>query len=143
MGSFHYGGRWSSPRTAMVYASTHLSLATLEILVYVNRASFLQTRVALRFEIDEDLVMQLDDSALPASWDALPAPVSSQKSGDAWAASSQSMGLLVPSAILPRGSEREERNLLLDPTYPDFIGQIHDVAILPFNFDDRITALLT
>jgi RES domain-containing protein len=125
----------------MVYASTHLSLATLEVLVHVNNATFLDSRVAIRFEIDDALVMQLDDQALPVSWDALPAPVSSQKSGDAWAASGQSMGLLVPSAILPKGNKREERNLLLDPKYPDFIDTIRNVEIIPFSFDDRIAVL--
>jgi RES domain-containing protein len=126
----------------MVYASTHLSLATLEVLVHVNNATFLQSRVAIRFELADELVMQLDNQALPLSWDALPAPVSSQRSGDAWAASGQSMGLLVPSAVLPKGNEREELNLLLNPKHPNFIDQIDAVDIIPLGFDDRITELV-
>ena len=126
----------------MVYASTHLSLATLEVLVHVNNATFLNSRVAIRFEIDDDLVMYLDEKALPLSWDTLPASVSTQKSGDAWSSSEQSMALVVPSAVLPGGDQLEERNLLLNPDYTDFLDQICNVQTIPFSFDNRITDLV-
>lgn len=142
VGSQKYGGRWSSVGTRMVYASTHLSLATLEVLVHVNKKSFVDSRVAIRFQVDDDLVMTLDEKHLPEAWDALPAPVSSQQSGDAWIKSRASMGLLVPTAVLPDRIRIEERNLLLNPEFPDFLDRIQNPEVISFSFDDRITGLV-
>ena len=37
IGAYHHGGRWNSPRGAMLYASSRRSLAMLEILVHGQR----------------------------------------------------------------------------------------------------------
>lgn len=142
IGSYQSGGRWSSPGTKMVYSSTHMSLSALEILVHARKNTFLKTRVVVRFELRDGLVRRLDDPLLPLSWDAFPAPASAQHTGDEWVRSKVSMGLLVPTAILPAAIRIEEKNLLLNPDYPEFLSEIKKPEIIRFNYDKRITDLI-
>lgn len=138
-GAFLYGGRWSSPGTRLVYASTHLSLAALEILVHATTRRFRESRVAVRLELPDDGLRRLDADALPADWDALPAAAAAQRLGDQWAAGGLSLGLLVPTAILPRGPELEESNLLLNPAFPGFAERVRPLEVFPFQLDRRLS----
>jgi RES domain-containing protein len=55
--------------------------------------------------------------------------------GSRWFQSAKTVGLLVPSIVVP-----EERNLLLNPSHRDFPRlQIHDAQ--PFRFDPRLNPL--
>lgn len=58
--------------------------------------------------------------------------VQSRASGDAWLHSASSLGLMVPSRVIPL-----ERNVLLNPRHPAMAGVT--VAVNePFVFDDRL-----
>ena len=140
-GSFRAGGRWSSPGTRLVYASSHLSLATLEVLVHCNRASFLQSRLALRFELPDGVIEQIPVDQLPEDWNSIPESVATQRIGDAWTASAAAAGLIVPSAVLPGGANLDEQNVVLNPAYPGLLDLISNVSLTAFDFDRRIAGL--
>lgn len=130
-GSFQYGGRWNSPGHRVVYLSESLSLAAFEILVHANAKQLLEPYRYLEVYVPEDLIMALDDSDLPENWTE-PFNYELQEIGDAWVASNESLGLSLPSAVVPG-----ERNVILCPGHPDF-RQISYGEIKPFTFDPRI-----
>jgi RES domain-containing protein len=140
-GSYRAGGRWSSVGTRMVYASTALSLATLEVLVHCNKQSFLNARVMVRFELEDDRIEQLPESELPETWNSIPESVGTQKIGDAWTKQGTAIGLIVPSATLPT-LRVEERNVLLNPNLPGMLEHLQNVTMQPFSTDSRLANLL-
>jgi RES domain-containing protein len=140
-GSFRAGGRWSSVGTRMVYASTTLSLATLEVLVHCNKQSFLNTRVMICFELEDALIEQLPEREWPETWNSIPESVATQKIGDAWIRQGSATGLIVPSATLP-SVRVEERNVLLNPHIPRMLEQLQSVEVEPFSTDSRLLSLL-
>ena len=56
IGAKKVGGRWNSRGTALVYASEHLSLAALELLVHLSVDEEPPDLVALWAEVDEDAI---------------------------------------------------------------------------------------
>jgi RES domain-containing protein len=126
-----YGGRWNSPRVAIVYGSQHKSLAALELLVHRDsrRPNRFKT---FFFQFPESLVEAVLLRDLPGDWRQEPPPPSTQQIGDAWVRESRSAVLAVPSIIIP-----EELNYLLNPVHPDFekitIGKPQNFA-----FDARL-----
>ena len=110
------GGRWNSPGFSVVYTSSSLSLATLEILVHLEEAEILANYFSF-FEvgIPEALVDVLDVSSLPSGWRAETTFPHSSALGDAWLRSLKSPVLAVPSVVTPG-----EKNFLLNPSHSDF-----------------------
>ena len=129
-----YGGRWNSPGTRMVYTSSTISLAILEILVHLQEASLLSSYSLIAARFDDALIESLDHSRLPDVWRSYQAPPELQRIGDEWVRSQRSAVLQVPSAVVER-----ESNYLLNPAHPDFssivIGEPE-----PFTFDERLLA---
>lgn len=127
-----YGGRWNPRGTAVVYASSSLSLATLELLVNAPRPQRLPGYAAFPCRFPDRIVEQLDLSSLPENWREYPAPPELQLIGSEWVTSLRSAVLAVPSAVV-----ESEPNYLLNPSHPDFpLIQIDDVR--PFRFDLRL-----
>jgi RES domain-containing protein len=107
-----YGGRWNDKGVPLVYTSSTLALAVVEILVHVDDvpANF----VAIRIDIPTEVaVEQLSARRLPRAWREHPAPARLQRVGTEWAQSLRSVALEVPSAIIP-----QERNVLINPLHP-------------------------
>lgn len=127
-----YGGRWNSPNTRMVYTSSTISLAVLEILVHLQETSFLSFYSLIPASFDDASVERLDRSALPDGWRAYPAPSELQRIGDAWVQSQRSAVVEVPSAIVER-----ESNYLLNPAHPDFSSVVIGEPET-FTFDARL-----
>jgi RES domain-containing protein len=136
-------GRWSSPGTAMIYASSHLTLATLEALVHCDENSLRIPRITLRFEVDEGSLEVLPLEALPEDWNALPESESTKRIGDAWARNCKHLGLIVPTATLLDGRKVQEKNILLNPKYPRFFEYLGEPDIESFRFDSRLEELVT
>jgi RES domain-containing protein len=111
-GGLRYAGRWNSAGTLIIYAATTLSLAVLEIFVHVRRPipRSLPLFVA---DIPNRLIKPL--SPIPPMWDTRPPSASSREAGDKWLESNASVGLLVPSVIVP-----QEDNCLINPAHPEF-----------------------
>jgi RES domain-containing protein len=110
-----YCGRWNSPGVRIVYASTSLSLAVLEILVHLQSDSVLPDYVSFTVEFPDSLIELVDRKVLPADWRSFPSPPKLREIGDTWIRQNSSVALRVPSAILT-----SEDNVLLNPTHRDF-----------------------
>jgi RES domain-containing protein len=124
------GGRWNSPGTPVVYASAHLSLAILELLVHVDPADLPDNLVSYEIVVPDDAVEELDENTLAPAW-RTDLHVT-RDVGDRWARASGMLALGVPSVIVPG-----ERNYLLNPAHPD-AAQLRVVSSAPFAFDERL-----
>lgn len=128
-GSRLWGGTWNSPGNPVVYLSSSLALAALEVLVNLppSRRSpgNLPTLIAVAIDLDPE---DIADPGFPAGQEV----VKSRTAGDAWLASQTSLALLVPSRVIPL-----ERNVLLNPRHPD-MSKISVALTAPFIFDDRL-----
>lgn len=130
-----HGGRWNSPGSAVVYTSSSLSLATLEVLVHLEDPdAFKRLFSWVPVEIPEDAVEHLDPAKLPAGWHADETNSTSQAVGDAWLRLMRSAVLAVPSVVTPG-----EWNYLLNPTHPRF-SEIKIGGAVPFQPDARLVS---
>ncbi len=130
-GAAKLGGRWNSRGVAVVYTSANRSLAALETLVHLTPPVMFHYRI-VRIEFDESWVERLPWAQLPSDWKTEPPPLSTRQLGDAWARSSRSAILAVPSVIVP-----QETNYLLNPAHPDF-ERITIGKPVSFTFDPRL-----
>jgi RES domain-containing protein len=125
-----WGGTWNNPGLPMVYLSSSLALSALEVLVNLpprqRRRGELPTLVAIAVEIDPYTVA---DPGFPARQEL----AQSRAVGDAWLRSASSLGLFVPSRVIPL-----ERNVLLNPRHPA-MTRVTVTLTEPFVFDDRLS----
>jgi RES domain-containing protein len=137
MGAYRVGGRWNSPGRHVVYASAHLSLAMLELLVHIDDAEAFRRRPhvyhSVRFTRQD--VALLEERDLPRGWDARPETRASQVVGDEWIDTKPAPVLAVPSVIVPPELRYDEAYLtyLIDPGHPAFataveVGPVRDLA---------------
>jgi RES domain-containing protein len=126
------GGRWNSPGSPLVYVAGSRSLAVLEILAHIGRATLLPAYVLISCSFGETLILDVETRTLPAGWRGYPSPPALQTIGDRWLRESTSAVLRVPSAIVPA-----ESNYLLNPAHADF----STITVQPperFEFDLRL-----
>lgn len=131
-GARAFPGRWNELGTRAVYASEHLALAVLELLVHMTPTQMRVLHHAFPVDVPDDLVETLSGAELPADWDAADSPPSTQALGSAWATSGRSLALVVPSAVLP-----VERNAVLNPAHVRF-DEVKIGAPQPYSFDPRL-----
>ena len=126
-----YGGRWNSKGTPMVYTSSSLALAALEMLVHLGDTDLLKDlHVYIDAVFDDEDIITLDPAALPENWrDDVRI---TRTVGDQWVTNRASLVLEVPSAVIP-----EEPNYLINPKHPD-AGKLSFSAPKPFQFDPRL-----
>jgi RES domain-containing protein len=127
-----YGGRWNSRGLHVVYASTSLALAAVEVFVNLEPNLRPADLVSIEGEIPESVAIgRVELKMLPAQWHET-RDESLRQFGDDWIRSGRSVALLVPSAAI-----RGEWNVLLNPAHPDFARvRLHDPE--PFAFDLRM-----
>lgn len=129
-GSFLYGQRWNLPGHRIVYLSSHLSLAALEVIVHASTYHDLAGYRAFKVQFAADLLNSLE-SDLPPNWNSIEPTLAIQELGSRWAEAGESLLLRVPSAVVP-----VEYNYLLNVDHPAF----EELAVdgpLPFRFDPR------
>jgi len=114
-GSRRYGGRWNSKGYAVVYTSSSISLAILEVLVHIPIYGILEEYVCFPVDFDQGFVLSLIIDDLPSNWKKDPSPKAIKQIGDSWVESRESVILEVPSTIVPT-----EKNYLINPAHPDF-----------------------
>ncbi len=110
-------GRWNEDNQPMVYAAPTIAIAVLETAAHINDGGLPLNRFVVRIDVPDDIWdgrEQLDMGALPPTWAAIPAGVTSAQIGSAWLKSLRCAILLVPSVIVP-----EERAALINPAHPD------------------------
>jgi RES domain-containing protein len=125
------GGRWNSVGVPVVYLSSTLSLALVEVLVHLP-AGLLGAYAAVPVSFDDTHVAALADADLPADWRDVPPPASTQALGDRFVASGRALALRVPSVVVP-----SESNYVLNPAHPAF-ASITIGAPVAFPFDPRL-----
>jgi len=124
-GAAAVGGRYNSPGTPVVYASSSVALAVLETVVhFAARASQQANRYLIELAVPSSVhearqvltLTHLQDNY--PFWEAVPFAEASQAVGDNWVESGVSALLELPSAIVPyRGVP--DCNFLINPAHPD------------------------
>ena len=123
-------GRWHSQGQRVVYSSSSLALATLELFVNLQNKRQLARYVRSRILIPEGLIEELG-ADLMAAFTRDPDGFNARGYGDAWLRGGESCVLRVPSRVVP-----EEANYLLNPLHPDF-GKI-SATTEPYSADPRL-----
>ncbi len=136
-GAARYPGRWNEKGTPLVYTAESLAGAMAELLAYFKDIRSLETRVYFRARVEEDSILALDPRALPGNWRVYPYPFSTQRIGTAWYNEAASVGLRVPSVLIP-----ETYNVLLNPDHPDFGRAVEIEGPFPLRVDGRLEELL-
>lgn len=112
-GALLRGGRWNSAGRVVIYASSSIAGAILEILVHSARPRTLPgPHHAVRIEIDEAEIERVDPSNVPG-WEEKASPVA-RDYGDRWLREERSPVLVVPA--LP--SRPVGRSVLINPGHP-------------------------
>lgn len=138
-GAFRFGGRWNSRGVRVVYASSSLALALLEVLVHLDSSVPPPRLCAIHAQVSDEAVTPIEGmEKIPAfDTDAIRFPYSLQESraaGDVWVRSQAGALAFVPSTIVPT-----ESNFLLNPSHPAF-SKIRIGWPREFVFDGRLTA---
>ena len=128
-----YGGRWNHAGTSVVYTSSSLSLAALELFVHLDIDMVPADLVAIQADVPDTIHIEVVTlESLPKNWRHYPVPEALKDIGTAWAARASTAILAVPSAVIP-----EERNYLLNPKHRD-LKRLRVHKPVPFHFDPRM-----
>ena len=125
-GAFLAGGRWNRKGVHMLYASSSLSLACLEILVHIREPRLPADCSWVRIAIPGGLLAQAPHDLDAADEDAC------REFGSEWVASASGPAVAVPSVIVPT-----EKNVLLNPLHKDF-PRLTFSKPEAFRFDPRL-----
>lgn len=131
-GAKRFGGRWNSPGTPCLYASTSRSLAICEFSAHITLDNLPPQLVIITLEVDETKIDSLPGE-LPDDWSSTPVSKVSQYFGDQLLIKGTSLGYFVPSVIV-----REENNCILNPLFAEYFNLVKIEDISPLLFDRRI-----
>lgn len=123
-----FGGRWNSKGTPVVYTSNNISLAVLENLVHFSTFTPPTDMRCVTFEIPDAMISSNYNNYVSGTH-------KSADIGDKWAGGRKSLGLKVPSAIVPA-----EYNILINPLHPE-ITKVKLIDNVEFPFDKRLFSL--
>ena len=130
-----YGGRWNPKGHAILYTSENKALAALEVLVHIDQRTVPDELQIITIHIPDKHVQKYEDSKfekiirLPNSTEIF------QQEGKNWIESNNSLGLIVPSILIPG-----ENNMLINPMHQSF-NQLRIEKIEDFIFDKRFFIL--
>ena len=126
------GGRWNSVGVPVIYTASSLALAALEAFVHFppdeRKKADLPRLIAVGLIVPDELVTACDITMLQRGYGILDCQIA----GDKWSMGKTSLGLAVPSQVIPR-----ENNILLNPRHPD-MAQVVIEETEDFAFDDRL-----
>ncbi|MDQ3457774.1 MAG: RES family NAD+ phosphorylase [Deinococcota bacterium] len=123
-------GRWHTQGKRIIYSSSSLALATLELFVNLQNKNQLARYVKTRILIPEPLVTALADEGLE-TFVRDPEGFDSRAYGDLWLEGQRSCVLAVPSRVV-----MEETNYLINPLHPAF-AEI-TATTEPYRVDERL-----
>lgn len=112
-GAMVWGARWNSPGHAVIYVSASYACAMLERLAHAGIGSIPKNQYAITIDIPAIEIEEITTVDVPG-WD-LPDQLASRAYGDRWFREKRTAVLVVPSVVA-----REEGNVLINPTHPDF-----------------------
>lgn len=130
-GARRFGGRWNSRGVPMVYCSSSLALAAIELFVHLEPTQAPNDLVFISTTLPEDEPAHtISPDELGTEWWADLA--STREIGDAWIRAGSSLALRVPSVPI-----RGEWNVLLNPLHLQ-MAEVHIDVPQPFVFDARM-----
>jgi RES domain-containing protein len=130
-GARRYGGRWNPRGVPMIYCSSSLALAAIELFVHLDPWQAPEDLVSIAVTLPESEPAQtITPKELPSEWwtDLF----ATREFGEAWIRSGASLALKVPSVPI-----RCEWNVLLNPLHPR-MAELHIDQPQPFVFDARM-----
>lgn len=132
-GASLFGGRWNRINQAVLYTSSSISLACLELLVNVD-LSFKSPELSLmHIEIPDRLDHKvIHTKALPKTWRSTKGYKASREIASTWFFEAQTAVLDVPSAVIP-----QERNFIINVNHP-YAKKVKLLLSEPFTFDARL-----
>jgi RES domain-containing protein len=131
-GARRFAGRWNSRGVPMVYCSSSLALAAIELFVHLEPNLQPSDLVSIAAELPQgEPARRPDVDDLPSEWwsdeyDPL------RKLGDDWIRAKNSLAMMVPSAPL-----HSEWNVLVNPLHPA-LKKLRIESPQPFHFDARM-----
>jgi RES domain-containing protein len=130
-GAALFGARWNTKGFPLLYTSTHISLAALEMLVNILFSEVSNKYSLLTLQLPDNLYKEaIELKQLKNNWQY---DVSySQFIGTEFCKTKKTLALNVPSAVIA-----EERNILINPKHPDF-KKIKIITSNEFIFDKRL-----
>ena len=134
-GAFHFGGRWNSKGTYMLYTSENSSLAYLENLVHFDKTLMPPNLYIIRLEIKATApIYTFPDANYPANW-MKTGLKENQLLGDKWMKEGKYAAIKVKSAI-----NTLEYNYLLNPLFPNFNKLVKVGSVTRINVDGRLVS---
>ncbi len=125
--------RWNTNDVQLIYTASSRSLACLENVVHRNQLGLSGLFRLMTIEIPDTVqIRTINLSGLEDDWKNFDNMYLTQKIGDIWVSTMETVVLRVPSSIIEM-----EYNYLINPLHPDF-KRIKLLQIEPFVFDERI-----
>ena len=112
--------RWNSRGIPIIYTGDSPSLCLVESKLHLEDLP--TDYVLLRIKVPDSHVVSIESHPLLARWQSN--EVWTRSVGDEWVRESSSIGLSVPSAIVPN-----DRVILLNPTFPDFATPVQSETV--------------
>ena len=140
VGASLYPGRWNERGQRAVYTSSRLPLAILEVMVQ-SSVSTLVGYVAYPLDVLEDALSAFDRTRLSPTWRSGAGREECRAFGEEWRATRRSLGLVVPSAVVPEAYGFGDVNVILDPLHPDF-PRVTIGEPIALDVDPRLEALV-
>ena len=129
-----YGGRWNSKGIAMLYASEHISLSVLEMLVQNRFTDFATDLNLIHLAFADTLsVKEVKNSKLKTDW--INDFDYTRFMGDQFIKTGTHAILKVPSAVI-----KEEHNFIINPSHSDF-KKIKITKTVSFSTDKRLFSI--
>ncbi|HRD56776.1 MAG TPA: RES family NAD+ phosphorylase [Ferruginibacter sp.] len=126
-----FGGRWNSVGIPMLYASQHISLAVLELMVHSRLRDYYENLDLVEINIPDNIEpIEITLTKLKKNWE-LDAGYT-RFIGDEFIRNNQSLILKVPSAVI-----QEEHNFIINPLHTDF-KKLKINNIREFETDERL-----
>ena len=128
-----YGGRWNRKDEYVLYTTSSVSLACLELLVNVDLSYRTPNYVLLTIEVpDEFHYKALNMDELPTNWRSRDQYTITRELGSNWYNELQEGMLKVPSAVIP-----QEHNFVINVFHP-IAKELKITSTEPFIFDKRL-----
>lgn len=130
------GGRWNSAGVSVIYASSCLAGALLEIVVHLGKIGLPGPHHAAMAEIPDDVAREVVDPDAVDGWDLMPDSPTARAFGDQWLREARTAVLVVPAAT----ARPLQQHIVLNPAHRDY-GRIVIHPPAPVTWDVRLFTL--
>jgi RES domain-containing protein len=140
-GAAHSPGRWNMRGVRAVYLASRVALGLLEVVVQAGTVA-LADYAYYPVLVPDELLIRLDRTRLSTDWRSMARGREECRAlADEWHTGGTSVGLIVPSAVIPEASDEGEFNVVLDPEHDGFRDVVLE-APARLAVDSRLAALV-